>query len=183
MPRRILSDEEAALVARKYVQEQRSMAQLGEEFGYTAATIMKALRRHGIASRDRVTAGRQYAFREDFFEHVDSEEKAYWLGFLAADGSVAAKKGSRSPSIRVELQTRDRPHLEKLKKALGAGHPVRDSSTDDKDACSLGWRSSLMAAHLATYGLTPKKATRLVINLDRVPTDLHRHFWRGAVDG
>lgn len=183
MVRRTLSKKEAALIARKYAQGGRSMAQLGAEFGFTAATILKALRRQGVASRDRVTAGRSYQIREDFFERVDSEEKAYWLGFLAADGSISPKKGSRSPSIRVELQARDRPHLEKLRKALAATHPVRDTSRENIAASALGWRSSLMAGHLAEYGLTPKKAARLILKLDKIRPELHRHFWRGAVDG
>lgn len=31
---------------------------------------------------------RKYTFNEEIFDIIDNEEKAYWLGFLAADGYV-----------------------------------------------------------------------------------------------
>jgi hypothetical protein len=30
----------------------------------------------------------KYKINEDFFQEIDTEEKAYWLGFLYADGYI-----------------------------------------------------------------------------------------------
>ena len=29
---------------------------------------------------------RKYSFNEHYFDNIDCQEKAYWLGFFAADG-------------------------------------------------------------------------------------------------
>lgn len=42
------------------------------------------------------------------FDVIDSEEKAYWLGFIHADGHI------RNRSLEVELQVKDIDHLNKL---------------------------------------------------------------------
>ena len=46
------------------------------------------------------------------FDTIDSEEKAYWLGFLMADGYVR----SDSNVIGIELSYVDIDHMKKFKK-------------------------------------------------------------------
>ena len=50
----------------------------------------------------------------DFFENIDSEEKAYFLGFLMADGNVYVRKQSQ-PCIRLEISVKDLEILERFK--------------------------------------------------------------------
>ena len=45
------------------------------------------------------------------FENIDNEEKAYWLGFLDADGSV----GSKEDKIELGLAEKDLAHIEKFR--------------------------------------------------------------------
>ena len=45
-----------------------------------------------------------------FFEKIDSEEKAYFLGFIYSDGCV------QSNSVTLKLQKKDIIILEKMKK-------------------------------------------------------------------
>lgn len=48
---------------------------------------------------------RPYAVNQDYFATIDTEEKAYWLGFIAADGCVSrAGKGFR---FQMGLAARD----------------------------------------------------------------------------
>ena len=44
-----------------------------------------------------------YIYNRDFFEKIDSEEKAYWAGFIAADGNV--RKDFHK--MRIELNIKD----------------------------------------------------------------------------
>ena len=53
-----------------------------------------------------------YKYNENFFEKIDSPRKAYWLGFLYADGCIASGKRS---DIELSLQLSDKEHLQKFK--------------------------------------------------------------------
>ena len=48
----------------------------------------------------------------DYFSEIDIEEKAYWLGFIYADGYVTGSK------LGIAIANLDRMHLEKFKKWL-----------------------------------------------------------------
>lgn len=67
------------------------MRQIEKEFGVTRTTVSKFLENKGI----KTTKGnhyRKYFHQEDFFENIDTEEKAYWLGFMFADGYITNKR-------------------------------------------------------------------------------------------
>ena len=49
-----------------------------------------------------------------YFDEVNSEEKAYWLGMLYSDGCINSANGQ----VNLTLNEKDLPHLEKLKKFL-----------------------------------------------------------------
>lgn len=53
---------------------------------------------------------RKHFYNEDYFKVIDSEDKAYWLGFISADGSVSKD----AYHIRISLSSIDIKHLEKF---------------------------------------------------------------------
>ena len=58
---------------------------------------------------------------DSVFDKIDTEEKAYWLGFLYADGSIS----SSSYQIELSLSSVDVNHIKKFKRFLN------DSRLDD----------------------------------------------------
>jgi hypothetical protein len=64
---------------------------------------------------------RKYSLNEDFFETIDSEAKAYWLDFLAADGHISDK------AIILKLHNRDKTHVEKFRDALNSNAPITEA--------------------------------------------------------
>ena len=57
-----------------------------ENFYNVSRTVIKRIldtHNEGLSIRDHTT---KYQYKQDIFEIIDSSEKAYWLGFLAADG-------------------------------------------------------------------------------------------------
>ena len=54
---------------------------------------------------------------------IDTEEKAYWLGFITADGCIVSKGG-----LSVNLVATDAGHLEKLSVSLSSSWPNRIST-------------------------------------------------------
>ena len=58
--------------------------------------------------------------KPNYFERIDTLEKAYWLGFLNADGEVRNKyKEKPWYRISVELSVKDRDQLENFCRAIG----------------------------------------------------------------
>jgi hypothetical protein len=70
-----------------------------------------------------------------FFDKINTEEKAYWLGFIAADGCVTDKG-----CLQILLSRKDRDHLELFKKHINGEHPVRDGVIKRKAYKDMGMR-------------------------------------------
>ena len=69
------------------------------------STVLKYVVKYGIA-RSLSDAKRKYTLNQKFFEEIDSKEKAYWLGFLYADGYI-----SKGGIIELSLKSTDSDHI------------------------------------------------------------------------
>lgn len=112
------------------------------------------------------------------FEKIDTEEKAYWLGFLYADGSV----GSKEDKIELGLAEKDLHQIEKFKTFIGLDNKIcyRESTKSYR----FSFRSQKCKQDLADKGCVPKKSLILKFPTEKqVPKNLIRHFMRGYFDG
>lgn len=117
------------------------------------------------------------------FKEIDTESKAYWLGFLSADGWVSTKENDYK--IELQLAKKDRGHLEKFKSFIGLENEIRDRIVANKYYASrFSFRSSEMKNDLIAAGCTPQKTFTLKFPTENiVPTELMRHYVRGYLDG
>lgn len=121
---------------------------------------------------------RKFKLNERFFETIDTEEKAYWLGFLYADGSQNGKQ------FQIGLQIGDKNHLEKFAKSINCEHRVKEikkSSHRKGIAANLQISSKLFCYHLEQQGCVRNKT--FVTQYPKIPNHLDRHFIRGVFDG
>lgn len=156
-----------------------SIEQLARVAGVIFATMRVNLHRWGATVR-RQGGLRQYAVDETFFDAIDTEEKAYWLGFAITDGSLRRTKKS-SWVFRIALQKRDEEHLRKFLKAVNSDTPVKPSRRRGKEYPRITITSVKLCQSLIHLGCTPNKTCNH--GTPRIPERLQRHFWRGAVDG
>ena len=50
----------------------------------------------------------KYVYNKDYFEKINTSEKAYWLGFLYADGCITRfYKGEVLKSMSLEITLKD----------------------------------------------------------------------------
>ena len=119
----------------------------------------------------------KYSFDRNYFKEINTEEKAYWLGFIAADGCVSAKMNS----IRVDLKSSDVEHLEKLRTSISGNQPI--AVAHQGASCYMDMNSKQMAEDLFQLGVTPNKSLTLDIKFDLIPKELIHHFIRGYFDG
>lgn len=170
----------------EYVIKGRRLDDIAVQFDKDRSTIALWVKKFGL-KRPRimpVRSAKRYAVNDHYFETIDTERKAYWLGFLAADGCVQNSKGKRI--LTVELQSGDRDHLETLKSDLGYTGPIYYDRVREKfgkitrsDLLQVtSWR---VAAHLEGHGLPPRKSK--ILKPPAIEEDLVRHWIRGYFDG
>jgi DNA-binding transcriptional regulator WhiA len=112
------------------------------------------------------------------FNKIDTEEKAYWLGFLYADGSV----GSKEDKIELGLAKKDLKHIEKFRDFMNITNKI--SYRERTKSYRMSFRSAQCKQDLIDKGCVPKKSLILDFpNEKQVPKHLIRHFIRGYFDG
>ena len=112
------------------------------------------------------------------FNVIDTEEKAYWLGFLYADGCVHSAENK----IELGLAEKDCKHIEKFKNFMNINNKI--CYRGDTKSYRISFRSASCKEDLIDKGCVPKKSLILIFpNEDQVPNSLIKHFIRGYFDG
>lgn len=162
--------------------EGNSQAQIGAILGYSQVTVRRHLSRLGIKPRTRSYYDtRKYCWNEEYFDSIDTPNKAYWLGWVVSDGYVDRKHNL----IRIALAEQDSGILEKLNKEVGSDRPILWMQKRN-ERCQNQVRLSLTSSHaigtMQSYGLISPK-TFTVRFPDYIPEKLIPHFIRGEWDG
>ena len=114
-------------------------------------------------------------FKKTYFESIDTEHKAYFLGLLHADGSLIENRGTLRLSL--SLAAKDKELVHKLCMALGL--PLTKVSTVLPPT---GEEQVRLTVHGIEF-LTPLVNLKNYRVLDIVPSHLVHHFIRGIFDG
>lgn len=111
-----------------------------------------------------------------YFDTINTEEQAYYLGLFMADGCVYAKNNYRL--FTITLQESDKYILEKFNKIINNNRKlVIDKRTN---AYTLSIVSTNFINSLAKYGLVEGKNNRYYMPIDN---SLICHYIRGLIDG
>jgi Mor family transcriptional regulator len=144
---------------------------IAKDIGVQHHMVESWLKKEGVELRGMTGIGN---CNDIFFSKIDSEEKAYWLGFFAADGNVS-KIGYR---VQISLSKKDRAHVELFKKHIGAVSEVRD---DARGFSTLSFKNKVFWNNVCNAGIGPNKT--LDLKKPKVIQELDKHFWRGMIDG
>lgn len=129
---------------------------------------------------------RKYKLNENIFETIDSEEKAYWLGFILADGSIYTSPSGQT-TLKISLAGKDKNHLEKFRLFLETNKPIGEytvgNGLNDKRSacCEISVTSKKIASDLMKFGVGPKKS--FTVQIPSIEDSLERHLIRGIWDG
>lgn len=123
----------------------------------------------------------KHSLNKYFFDIIDTEEKAYWLGFIAADGCIYNHK------LSFTLGIQDQEQLNKFKLSLQSSHPIRvippNPPKSPNPECSLQISSKYMIQSLNKLNIYSRKSLNCNPDVEQVPLSLLRHYWRGVIDG
>lgn len=126
---------------------------------------------------------RKYTFDEDFFEVIDTEAKAYFLGLIIADGNIEDHR-----TVSISLKGSDVQILNDFKQHLNHTGWVRDqprgqdeSYPNAEDRKRFRMHSVKMVNDLGKLGLRPNKSVDMVYpTIDPI---FDKHCIRGMTDG
>lgn len=181
---RNLSAEEVVEVRRRHDAGESSYkiaASLGVSRPAISSWIktLKAAEAGEPSRRSRREASSRYTCNHSFFDAIDTEEKAYILGFIAADGCI--NDGYESPELTIVLKGSDAPHLFRIAETMGMTRPVRTYNQKGYEIARLALRSEQIISSLATHGVVPRKT--FSFGWPSLDYPMYRHFLRGFIDG
>jgi hypothetical protein len=176
-----LNDEQIQKVINDY-KNGKSLRQIEKDYNVTRQSVAKFLEQKGI----KTTKGnhyRKYTHNYDFFENIDTEEKAYWLGFMFADGYIIDYSNKYGEDkFGITLHGDDIKTLEDFKKAINSTNPITDVSSNGRFLMRIVMSSQKTVDDLISHGCFKQKSLILKPPIG-VPENLIHHFIRGFFDG
>lgn len=166
-----------------------SLREIERRTPYGRPAIAKMLEELGV----KTTSGnhyRKYFFNFDFFEKIDNELSAYWLGFMYADGCVlpVGKDGYGEQEFKIQIAEQDLELLEKFKDDIKSTYPIRYDKSDNRGNTQAqaiqSLRSQKTVNDLKKLGCIERKSLILQFPTEsQVPKKFLPHFIRGYFDG
>lgn len=155
-----------------------NMQQLAEKYHTNSGVIYELLKKNNIKTRKC----NKYTFDQTFFEKIDTQEKAYFLGWMYSDGNVRHSGINRIQCADIEI-------LEKLNRTISNTAPIVTRQPPKKYPHRkvqylLTFHSAKVTKDLIKLGCMPAKSLILEFpTVEQVPVELLSHFIRGYFDG
>ena len=129
---------------------------------------------------------RKYTIDEFVFRVIDNEDKAYWLGFILADGSVQIRKSGQA-ILKLSLAIKDKEHLQKFLNFIKCDMSIKEYlvgnglNSNKSESCEITITSKEIVQDLIKLGIGPRKSH--TVEIPTIRKDLVRHLIRGIWDG
>lgn len=161
-----------------------SLTNLGKKYKCKRQNIAIVLLYNGYDVENRQNRTK---FNETIFDSIDTEEKAYWLGFIFADGYISSSKYT----FEISLKGADKNHLDKFNNFMQHEDQNHVKLSNIKlngkifERCRWSVTNKHLWKTLNNLGCTPQKSLTLQFpNLNIFQTkNLICHFIRGYFDG
>lgn len=156
-------------------------AETARQLNMQTVTVNKCLRENGI--KVKAHCKRKFNLNDDYFEKIDSPQKAYWVGFIAADGCLYQTGNTKM--IKIALQERDRSILEEFKKDISfEGNIHLLKMKKGQNILNIAPHSIKMFDNLLKVGLFPRKSLDLKFpTFEQIPQEYITDYIRGYFDG
>lgn len=159
----------------------RPVKEILSEYNIGSATLLFKLRRMGVQIHKVGHGSKKYEINEHYFDEIDTEEKAYYLGLLGSDGHTI---GDRFFSVGLSGED-DAALLIRFKNSLEYTGPILSKQPKYKGSkrhYTLSVTSETLTKNLIKNGIVNRKSLTYEFN-DLLRRDLIRHYVRGYFDG
>ena len=178
----IWSKDQINYIIAQYNQN-HSTGELSKFFNTSTDAIRRCLKKNGIKvlSLYEIQTLKNHR-NSNYFSKIDTKEKAYWLGFLYADGCVSKKTNT----ISISLSSQDEYMLSNFAKELESdnaiAHSIKKMNGKSFNISHFAIRDKQMKQDLIKWGCVPNKSYK-EIELPKINNKLIWHFIRGFMDG
>ena len=161
------------------IRKGKSIKQAAKNLGLNECALSRRLK--GYYDIQILPDGKK-AVDSHYFDEIDTERKAYWLGFLYADGYI----NEDGHGLELSVSKRDHAHLVQFKKDIGAQQTISLKKVVLKGKEFLASRISIkdqsLVNALVKHGCSQAKT--FDIEMPQLKSkELYRHFIRGFFDG
>lgn len=164
----------------KLYKEHKSQTKVAKILDCNYKTIASWMKKFDIKTLEAQGA-RKNNLNHEYFKTIDTEGKAYWLGFLMADGCVYKGSDKHSYRLQINLQASDKCILEKFQIAIESDYKIIEKQVNGYDVVQLKINSTQLCQDLMRYGVVPRKS--LMCEMPKISYELIKHFIRGYFDG
>lgn len=173
------------LIIERYL-EGETLRSISETYDVHPTAINYILKKYEVPKRSNKITARQYYYDICYFEKIDTPEKAYWLGFIYADGYIRSNADGSNKMFGLALSSNDKQHLEKLNNTLASTYPIKEyapskGSYSKNSYVRLQIFGERIYENLLSHGVFPNKT--LVLKPPDIDDSLKVHFIRGYIDG
>lgn len=179
MPAKIIVDKEYVdKLYRQFCTRKIGVNTLAKQEGLSSHTIQKWFDEYNYVTKPN----------HDYFNQIDDEFKAYYLGLLYADGCVSNLNDIRQPQLSIALKQSDGYVLNDLNRFIKPYSPlihVQRKGKNTQDQIIFSIRSTQLCNSLIKHGVLPNKSkeNKEELRLPNLNYNLLRHFVRGFFDG
>lgn len=161
----------------EYVNKRSSTRELGKKYNCSPAVFRNGFKKQNLVVRIGSQARRKIDLNESYFETIDSEKKAYFLGLLYADGNNLEKVGR----VRIGLLASDQQILREFSREIYLGQERIQKFPKSRHLAYLVICNKKISQDLARHGCMNGKT--FLLKYPKIDDSLIKHFIRGYFDG
>ena len=166
-----------------YCDEMKSMRKIADYYHVNVSVIKRILKEHDITIRDN-NLYKSKNINENYFKEIDSEDKAYFLGLIYADGCVTRN----NKTFSIKLNESDEDIIYKMRECFESEHSIvhavnTNGFSNYTKYSMLSINNENFVSHLIDKGVVMNKSKVLKFPYNKIPEELIRHFIRGYFDG
>lgn len=159
----------------------KSQKEIGKIFGMSQENVCRILKKYGIKYRKYRLNMSKLSLNVDYFKKIDDFHKAYWLGYICADGCI------QKDNNKLTLISKDVEFLEKFKKDIECEHKISKRVIFDKrtnkfyTSYILQIGNELFVENIIKHGITHFKTD--ILKMPEMDEKYFSYFFAGMFDG
>lgn len=180
---KLYTDEYIKSLLNENKESKISINEIAKREGISKSTLTYRAKKLGY-----ILSKRRNELDEQYFNNIDTDLKAYFLGFIMADGCVSKTCHiNKTPNrLAINISYKDRIILEKLKEELKTTYKIYDYIPHQQtygfnEMCRLAINSSTLCKSLEQYGIVERKTGKECV--PKINSKFIPSFIRGFLDG